>query len=316
MMDLIVIALLWALTAALYAFRRTRTDKSVLYAAVAVSITATVEQPNVYVAVDEFFGGRNFTSLLASVSLMFGVYYIVRAVAAAGKSSRARKRIRSGLVCTIILTTFCYLRIPLEDGPAVEFMATYGHTHAAASYLSVQFAYMGLAFLTMVQVSFGTMRAERASKQEFRAAGLLAIGSLAGMVLSASVIVASVARVAGLDTLTAVSAGAKKPLIIVTVIFLALGLTCGPLSRWRDRRTFDRRTDELLREVSGLWGEAVAARPSLNIAAVQKDPERLLHRQVVEIRDAAIDRTNEFTLRDEDRAMLARVEIHLLAART
>jgi hypothetical protein len=74
----------------------------------------------------------------------------------------------------------------------------------------------------------------------------------------------------------------------------------------------------LVEDLKPLWAEATTARPgiSLNIhrAFPTDELDTLLHRQVVEIRDAMIDTRVQFRLSERDRALVERAERHLVGA--
>ncbi|TFC77824.1 hypothetical protein E3O45_06940 [Cryobacterium sp. TMS1-20-1] len=72
MMQLIVAVALWGLVGALAIGTRRRTDQSILYAAVMIAVSLTLNIDAVYFAADGVLGGRNYADLPANLLLLLG----------------------------------------------------------------------------------------------------------------------------------------------------------------------------------------------------------------------------------------------------
>jgi len=311
-----VIALMWALAISLFALRRNQKDKTIVLAAVVFALAATAQEPTFYSTIDSFLGGRNLVRLIGSISFMIGAYLLSRALSSTRTWTRARKnaeRIILGFAIAVAIGSF--LLIPMGDGTAADFILEYGHTHQAAMHSSTQFIYIGYVLVILGVVASQTLRNAAAAYRERIAAVFLLIGSVLGVMLSGAITYMNVENASGHIDVVLRAAPYVKALNGLAVLFLVVGAGYTPLVRWMTQKRWDFRTARLLREVTPLWEDATTARPSLRLATDAASSELRLHRRIVEIRDAEMDRRNSFTLDTAQQKVLASAEGHLMAGR-
>lgn len=318
MIPLLVSALMWLLVASLLILRRGREERTITYAALTIAIGQTLSIDAVYEALDRLVGGINMLNLVADLALMIGVFFLGRGVAKASNPQPWAVRLalgRSTLATALVSVIVAFVLIDLR-GTTTTFMLDLGDQLAAAAYSTIQFLYYGSVLTAMavlalrqLQISHGIQLLPPAS---------LLIGSIFGVMLTATVITMNLAHVANsLDVMTAVSV-AYGPLYLLTFFFLCLGFAGQPAVRTLQARSHERKTRVLVRQLEPIWTEATRVRPGISqnedVAFRNDEPETRLHRQVVEIRDAMIDTRVSFGLSEPDRELVERAERHLLGA--
>ena len=318
MIPILVSALMWTLLASLLILRRGRNERSITYAALTIAVAMTLNIDPIYETLDGLVGGTNLVTLAADLTLMVGIFFLGRAVnRASDHPPRAVLLVlrRSTLATAFVSATVAFFLID-RGTTTTNFMLVLGEQPAAAAYSIIHFVYYGSVVAAMAVLSARQVRVS-AGAQRLPPLSLL-LGSILGVILAALVITMDLAHLAGnLDLLFALSI-AYGPLNLLTFFFLCLGFAGQPAARTVQTRTRERTTRSLLRELEPLWGAATAVRPGISqneAAAFHADePETLLHRHVVEIRDAMIDTRISFELSDADRALVERAERHLLGA--
>ena len=313
MVELIVSALMWALVIVLIVFRRARKERSVLYAAITIAITMMLNNDALYFVVDGWFGGRDIVHLLSALTLMVGVYYLAQGISrATAQPYISGWPARLALWAALIVTTVAFFLVPHRGETTASFMRVYGDYPAAAVYSSTQYVYFIYVFSVLAIFALQTTREGRLTREKF-AGGLLLAGSLCTIALSLTVIGMNIAHVTG-------GAAASEPwrpwyyvLQVGTFLFLTAGLATAPIVRWVSESRRDREVERYLAKLDPLWRQATQARPSPQLAGDASDREYRLHRRIVEIRDAAMDRRNGFALTDEHRQLLAAAEERLMA---
>lgn len=313
MAELIVSALMWALVVTLVVFRRARRERSVLYAALTIAVTMMLNNDDLYVVVDGWFGGRDLVHLLSAITLMIGVHYLAQGISRVGvHRSFGGRPARIALLAAIVVTTVSFLLVPHRGETTESFMAVYGGYPAAAVYSSTQYVYFLFVFAALSLAALSAMRRTRLRREKVAGALLLA-GSFCVLALSVTVIGMDAAQlIGGLE-----AARAWRPAYyafqVLTFAFLVAGLAAAPIARWavESRRARDLR--RFIDQLTPLWNRAVRARPAPGLEPERTDPDHRLHRRIIEIRDAAMDRRNDFVLSDDDRALLRAAEERLLA---
>lgn len=319
MMPLLVSALMWLLVASLLILRRGREERTITYAALTIAIAQTLSIDAVYEALDRLVGGTNILNLLADLALMIGVFFLGRGVAKASKPQPRAVRLalgRSTLATALVFVIVAFVLIDL-GGTTTTFMLDLGDQPAAAAYSTIQFLYYGSVLTAMAVLAFRQLQISQGI-QLLPPASLL-IGSIFGVMLTATVITMNLAHVANsLDVMTAVSV-AYGPLYLLTFLFLCLGFASQPAVRTLQARSRERETRVLVRQLEPIWTEATRVRPGISqnedVAFHNDEPETRLHRQVVEIRDAMIDTRVSFDVSEPERELIERAERHLLGAR-
>lgn len=309
---------MWILLISLLVFRRGREERTITYATLTIAVSMTLNVDPVYEALDRAFGGQNVVTLLADVALMIGMFCLGRGVMKA--SDRPAHIVRIALGRTVLaaalvgsIVSFVFID---QRGTTTSFMLDLGGQPAAAAYSMIHFAYYGIVLTAMAILAVNRIRVSHGS-QRFPPTSLL-IGSLLGIALCMVVISMDVSHLLGnLDLMTSVS-GAYGPLYLGTFIFLVLGFASQPILRSRQTHSRTRATETLIAELEQIWTRATTARPGISqntdAAFRASRPEAMLHREIVEIRDAVIDGRVSFDLTEAERELLDRAEQHLVGA--
>ncbi|TFD79226.1 hypothetical protein [Cryobacterium fucosi] len=308
--------LMWVLVASLLILRRRRTERSITYAALTISVAMTLNVDEIYTAVDAVLGATNIATLLADGALMIGLFFLGRGVMKAGEYRPGLVRIALGLPVLLLALLGITITFLLIDRGATTttFMSDLGAQPAAAAYSIIDFTYCGIVVAAMMILAGGQYRHSNGAQRI--PAGLLLVGSTLGVALCVVVLIMDVAHVIGnLDLMDAVAV-AYGPLYLLTFIFLCAGLAGQPAVRYGRDRARGVRTRGLVTQLEPMWRRATLVRLGLSqtdasVASIE-DQETRLHREIVEIRDAMIDPRVSFEVTSHDRALLGRAEDHLL----
>ena len=316
MIAIVVTALMWVLSLCLLVLRRGRAERNITYAAVTIASATTLNVDAVYRTVDAMVGGSNLTTLVADLALMSGVFFLGRGVARASENqprpigfALSRVALFVALGCAVI--SFLLIH---RGQTTTTFMLDLGAQPATAAYSTIQFGYYGIVLTAMAALAASQIRISGGVRALSPA--LLVAGSVFGILLSVVVIAMDVAHVAGNVALMAAMDVVYSPLYLSTFLFLCAGFASGPAARTVQARSREQKTRSLTRELAPIWAEATKARPGISqnesLAFQPPEPASLLHRQVVEIRDALIDARVTFDISERDREVLERAESHLL----
>jgi hypothetical protein len=309
---------MWLLVASLLVLRRGRAERSVTYAAILIAISMTLNIDQVYRTLDRLAGGTNLVSLTADLALMVGVFLLGRGVMKASEHHPQAARIalsRPALVVAFICAVIAFFLID-RGATATNFMLALGDQPAAATYNMIHFGYYGIVVVAMGALAVRQLRISR-GLQLVPAASLL-VGSVLGFVLCLVVYIMDVAHVTGNLGLMSIASVPYDSLYLLTIAFLCLGFASQPAVRLLQTRSRDRETRSLLYELEPLWTDATRVRPGISqidqTAFRDAEPETLLHRRIVEIRDAMMDTRVSFAVSRRDQERVERAEHHLLSA--
>ena len=324
MIHLIVAMALWGLVGALALGARLRTDQSILYAAVMIAVSLTLNIDAVYFAADGLLGGRNYADLPANLLLLLGVYFLSRAILRASSPSRAHAmarpfRIGAAITAGLMATTFVFIDAPTTSG---SFMQDFGSQPAAAAYSLIQFTYLGVvvALTGTICLRFAGRMSTPARRLGFRIVGA---GCGAAVLTAVSVVGMDLAHVFGAMSLLALFAGAYDVLNLTSILLLCFGLSHPPILAWVSNRIDRRRLQAVLPDLTRIWRD-VSAQPlelggethSNGARSAERDVYRVTHRTLVEIRDALLfDPSARDRLSDEDVALLTATETRIGAQR-
>ncbi|MCK6065744.1 MULTISPECIES: hypothetical protein [Microbacterium] len=318
MTQLIVSALLWVLVASLLILRRGRTDRSILWSALTIAVAMTLSTDSVYRPVDLLLGGGNLVTLAADLALMVGIFFLGRAIAKATEYRPRIVRLALGRTVLVVALVSAVVAFALIDRgvTTTTFMLDYGAQPAAAAYSVIQFAYDGIVLTAMAAVATRQVRLSE-GVDRLPAVSLL-IGSALGLGLVAVVVAMDIAHLSGNVSLMLRLGAAYSPLVLSTFVFLCVGLASQPAIRWLRARSRARATSELVSQTAPIWQRANRVRPGMsqqNAAGFSAaDAETRLHRQLVEIRDAAVDPRVSFALSEAERLLVEAAEAHLLGS--
>ncbi|MDQ0575247.1 DUF6545 domain-containing protein [Agromyces albus] len=318
MIPVLVSALMWLLLACLLILRRGRGERSITYAALIIAIAMTLNIDSIYVALDGRVGGANLVTLLADLSLTVGVFFLGRGVMKASDHQPRSVQLALGtpalataLVCAIV----AFFLID-RGSTTTTFMLDLGYQSAAAAYSMIHFAYYAIVLTAMAVLAARQLRVNRGV--QLLPPASLVLGSVFGVALTGVVITMDVAHVAGNLHLMAAVSVAYGPLYLLTFMFLCLGFAGQPVARSLQARSRERTTRTLTRQLEPLWARAIAVRPGISqredASFHADDGETVLHRKVVEIRDATIDTRVAFEVNEVERELVERAERHLLPA--
>ena len=318
MTAILVSALMWLLVASLLILRRGRAERNITYAALTIAIAMSLNIDPVYRALDKLAGGTNLVTLVADVALMVGVFFLGRGVMKASEHQPWAVRLalnRFALVAALVATVIAFLLIERGD-TTTNFMLDLGEQPATAGYSMIQFSYYGIVLTAMDALAARQLRSSE-GVQRIPPASLL-VGSALGVVLSLVVITMDLAHLVDNLGLMASVSVAYGPVFLLTIFFLCLGFAGQPAASTLQARSRERKTRMLTDELTPIWIGATKVRPGISqneqVPFHANDPETLLHRKVVEIRDAMIDTRVSFDLSDGDRQLVERAERHLLGA--
>ncbi|WP_104201196.1 DUF6545 domain-containing protein [Cryobacterium sp. Y29] len=319
MIVVLVAAFMWLLVAALLILRRGRAERNITYAALTIAIAMTLNIDQAYRILDRYAGGTNLVTLVADATLMIGVFLLGRAVMRASEHQPRAAQLALGrftLVAAVIGAIGTFLLID-RGITTTSFMLELGEQPAAAAYSMIQFSYYAIVLSAMAALAARQLRSS-AGAQQLPPVSLL-LGSICGVALSIVVITMDLAHVVRNLTLMTSVAVAYEPLHLLTFLLLSLGFAGQPAARTLQARSRDQNTRTLVHDLEPIWAAATMARPGISqieqAAFNAADPETLLHRQVVEIRDAMIDTRVEFHVSAGDRELIERAERYLLGTR-
>ena len=318
MIVVLVAAFMWMLVAALLILRRGRAERNITYAALTIAIAMTLNADQPYRILDRYAGGTNLVTLVADATLMTGVFLLGRAVMKASEHQSRTVQLALGrftLVAALIGAVGTVLLID-RGITTTNFMLELGEQPAAAVYSMIQFTYYAVVLSAMAALAARELWTSEGA-QRMPPASLL-LGSICGVALSVVVITMDLAHVVHNVNLMAAVAVAYEPLHLLTFLFLCFGFAGQPASRTLQTRSRDRMIRMLVHDLQPIWAAATMARPGISqvkqVSFNAADPETLLHRQVVEIRDAMIDTRVEFDVSAGDRQLIERAERYLLGA--
>lgn len=316
MIPTLVATFMWTLVASLLIFRYKRTDRNITYASTGIAVAMTLNINSIYSTLDPLAGGTNTVTLVSDALLMTGIFFLGRAVITTGQYRprlvRAAISIPVLMVSLAAITTaFCYIA---KGATTTTFMIDLGAQPAAAIYSIMMFAYCGVVVIAMMVVAGRQYR--HSSGVEHLPTALLGLGSALGLALCASVIAMDIAHVTGHLNIVAAIQPAYDALTLSAFAFLCAGFAVQPIIRHVGNYHRHRQTANLISRLGPLWQRATHVRSSLSqtnpLAVSRKDPERYLHRQIVEIRDAMIDPRVEFHVNSDEVSLLRQAEAHLL----
>ena len=316
MIQTLVAVLMWVLVVSLLILRRRRTERSITYAALTISVAMTLNVDAIYSTVDTALGATNMATLVADGALMIGLFFLGRGIMKAGGYRPRLVRVALGLpalLLSLVGVGFAFLLID-RGATTTTFMSDLGAQPAAATYSMIGFTYCGIVVAAMMILAGRQYRLRNGAQRI--PAGLLLLGSIFGVALCLVVLIMDVAHVVGnLDLMYAVAA-AYGPLYLLAFVFLCTGLAGQSAVRYVGDRSRGVRTGALVNELEPIWRRATLVRPGLSqthsSAASMEEPETRLHREIVEIRDAMIDPRVSFEVTGHERALLGRAEDHLL----
>lgn len=312
MVELIVSALIWTLVIILVLFRRARKERSVLMAATTIAIAMMLNDDDLYRIVDGWFGHRDIVHMLSAVLLMVGVYYLAQGISRTGNKYLTGTAPKVILWAAIAITAVSFFLVPHMGETTDSFMRVYGEHLSAVVYSSTQYVYLLYVFSALSVTAINIVRHAPVAREKVAAVFML-LGCLSTLALSVNSIGMWITGwLGGLE-----AAEPWRPTYYLfqalLFLFMVLGLGIAPIARWVGQSRRERALERELNRLEDLWHDAIEARPAPDLDAGHTDAEHRLHRRIIEIRDAAMDGRNDFTLTEADRALLRDAEERLMA---
>jgi hypothetical protein len=296
MIQTIAAAVIWGLVLCLLPGVRSRSDQSIVVAAVTIATSLTLNIDSVYVVGDALLGGRNVLDLSSNMLMVVGIYFLSRAILRAADPSELPTLPDRfglailGLVVVCLIVSFSFIDAPQSS---TSFMAVYGGQWSAAIYSAVQFVYIGVVVGVTGYTCFrfrGYM-----NRPYFRIAfTLIGVGCALAVVLVLAVLGMDIFHLLGdlhsMRALSVVYDGA----VLGAMIFLCAGLALPPVARRVTRRSEATAESVLLNGLTPIWEKTTGTRTELRLEsgvnlADQGDSARWrLHRMLVETQDALL----------------------------
>ncbi|TFD27010.1 hypothetical protein [Cryobacterium cryoconiti] len=317
MTQTIIASVLWGLVAALASGTRRRTDQSILYAAVMIAVSLTLNVDAVYRATDLFLTGHNYADLLANLLLIVGVYFLSRAILRASSRSRARSTEKPFLIGAILSSCLTITAFQFVDAPwsSDSFMRDFGDQPAACAYSLIQFTYLGIvvAVTGSICLQFAGRMSTAARRSGFYIVGA---GCWAAVLNVFSIVGMDLTHLFGPPHLLALFSSAYDVLNVASLVLLCIGLSLPPILGWANDRLERRRLQLILPDLNRIWDKVSAQRIELGRDSISRtqgarrpDVDVAVHRTLVEIRDALLlEASAKDKLTDADLAILLGAE--------
>jgi len=312
-MTIVVAAAIWVGLIAVFILRwHSQADRSTIYLGMAAGFGLLLNIDSVYLIADGWLGGVNLGDLLANTAIIVGVSSFARGVAKAADGSSSIARVVLGpyvLVGVVVISAAAFSMIK-TTGSSTRFMFDYGDQPAAAVYSGVQHLYFGLVTLAMAVVCIGQLANVRGFMRTSTI--VLLIGSLGQTLTCIAVIVMDVSHVAGNESLLRLGQYVYDYGNSLSIVLIAAGLVMLPSARFFNSRRTNAQIARLVEELSPAWSRALEARSSGPTVEPSGDQESVLHRQLVEIRDAQASLGGEYELSPAEVSQLETAEAFLL----
>ena len=204
MNNIVAAAFMWLLALILALRAGTRPDNTMLKASIVIAASLTARIDGLYLLAADRLPWPNGLDLAANVLLVFGVYYLSRAIADGARagdaaSGRGALWLRRAAVITAVIMVVSFGFIEASE-PSASFMLDYGNQPAAAIYSVTQYLYILAIMVGTLATCLRNVPLMR--RRRFRVGfRIIALGCMAGIVLSVSVVVMDAAKVAGNEQL-------------------------------------------------------------------------------------------------------------------
>ncbi len=320
MSQVVVAALMWGFVLSGAVSAGHDSDRSMWDSSVAIAVSLSLNIDAIYVAGDRLLGGANWLELASDVLLMVGISFLLRGLLRATRGGR-NPQLERGLsailviVCLVLAVLFLNISAPATS---TVFMLSYGGQPAAAAYSITQFLSVGVATAVMAWVCFRHAK-EMGTAVSRGALRMVGAGNLCALALSVLIISMDVTHATGdLPGMRALSAG-YEPLYVSAIALLCIGYSVPPVVRRAETFRYRRDTTTLLDRITLVWRGTVDMDAAIPVnqyvqpdhGGVNVGNEVLLHRMIVEIRDATVK--NRSALPPAADQLLRTAESHLLS---
>ena len=285
----IVAIAMWALCIVLLTRLRSRRDQSILLAASTIACSMTLNLDSVYFFVDGLAGASNLVLLLSDALLVFGVYFLARAILLGVDPTRAAAMTRPfGIALFATVVAMMVLFSLIDRGPTTgDFMQTHGAQAAASGYSAVEYLFIGSV---MVLTSVNCLRAFRRMPALANRIGFftLGVGAGLGVLLSILILAFDYTHVFAPQLDLGRRLGWLYGLLYSGgIVLMAAGLAFPPIGRQVAESRRNRTARRLRSQLQPLWQRSAAAQYAAETPARASDVERL-RRTFIETQDALL----------------------------
>ncbi|WP_104160346.1 hypothetical protein [Arthrobacter sp. ZGTC212] len=300
MSNLIVVIFMWLLVLTLALRARTRPDNTMLKASIVIAASLTTNIDGLYLWAAEKMPWPNGLDLAANALLIFGVYYLSRAIAHGARagdtvSGRGTLWLRRAAVITVVIMAVSFALID-DPVPSFSFMLDYGSQPAAALYSGIQYLYILAVMVGTLATCLKNVPHMR--RKRFRVGfRIIALGCVAGIVLCISVLVMDMANVTGNEELRRAAGTVYDVSNPLTVVLLSAGLAVAPIGRILSDLRVRRQIRVLEPRLRAVWLSTVAQTPAVSLVGTTaqsvteghrkraRNTADTIHRLVIEIHD-------------------------------
>lgn len=317
MSEIVIAAFMWGVVSCVAISQARDSDRSVLISSLAVAVSLSFNIDAIYLAGDQLLGGRNWLELVSDLALMAGISFLLRGLLRATVGRRRAyewlQTVGLFIGCVVLAVLFARIVAPTSS---TTFMLSYGRQTTAAAYSISQFLFVGAAMLIMAVVSIRHLSelTHTMSRASFL---LVSVGCVLAVLLSAVIIGMDLAHVAGNIRLMNALSILYQPFYTGAIALLCVGYSVPPVVRRAQTLRYRRETSLLLNEVSRVWRDTVDMQVAIPVNGYRQlggldnvSGDVVLHRMVVEIRDAAIK--NQAALPAAADRFVRAAETHLL----
>jgi hypothetical protein len=308
----VLAALMFAAALACVLPGRRGRNMTVATAAVFMGLAFVCTVPAVYVGLDAVTGNVDVADLVKHSFFVVAVSFLARGVVlASGQRVPAVGWSWAASIAVLVLQAVAFALVEGRHG-STAFMTEYGGQPAAAVYSITHFGYFGLTFVgaALACLASGSRAAPRAVRA---AVSILLVGSVASVATAALLVVRDLVRVAGDVDLAATLNRGYQPMLVLSVLFVAVGLAFPPIAAGVARRRIERAVPGLVSGLAALRDRLSDGDGRLRLpdgvrapGARPSDVDRV-HRLVIEVRDQLFLHPDA-TLTEDERTLLERGE--------
>jgi hypothetical protein len=318
--EIIAATFMWAVVVS-SGFGQTKSgDRSILISSTSIAVALTLNIDDIYTFGDAQLGGRNLLELFSDLALMVGISFLLRAILRATRVETDPKAERWAAIALLVVctaTTALFSQISAVP-TSTTFMMSFGNQVAAASYSMVQFIYVGAAMAVMGRIALrhSDEMTNLLSRISLR---LVSLGCACAIALSATIIAMDLAHLAAAHSTLNTLSLFYGPLYNCAIALLCVGFALLPVVRKLEGLRYARRTKSHFKQMSCVWNSTVDTEAAISASLYaegaslgRSDLELRLHRMIMEVRDATIERSQALSPELERKVQMA--EAHLFEA--
>jgi hypothetical protein len=291
-------------------------DRSTIYATASVGVGVALNITPLYLEVDAWLGGHNFTDLIANTAIIFGMSALARAVALASDQQIWLSRIVLGPRTTWLTVAFTVVAVSsiafslIEmDGTSAHFMIDYGDQPATALYSGVQHVYFGAVTASLAVICAREAMRVRGAKR--LATIVLMLGGAIQTLSCLDVLIMDVSHVAGNEAVLRTAQTFYDYVNGISFLLITAGFVLLPLGRLVDHRRENARAAQLVQALTPAWKRARTLKPLGPTIEKSDDHASALYRLIIEVRDVQATLGPGLGLSADETAALDEAELRL-----